>query len=64
MKEHQIDITIRIKDNKIIAGRTHTYIGQSVWKKIKFERGSRQQIVFPFNTTKGWMELNAELRYR
>jgi len=64
IKEHEFEITIHIKDNKIEKCRTQSFLGKSVWKKMKFKNGDRQQIVFPFNTIKGWMEFIAELRYR
>lgn len=64
LKEGEFEINIRIKDNKIEKCRTCNHEGLTVWKKVTFEKGSRQQIVFPFNTIKGWMEIDAELRYR
>ena len=64
MKEHEIEFIIHVKDNKIEKCRTRTFAGNSVWKKIKFKKDEKQQIVFPFNTIKGWMEFDAELRYR
>lgn len=64
VKEGEFEVTIRIKDNKIEKCRTCNWQGQTVWKKIKFEKNARQKMVFPFNTIKGWMELDAELKYR
>lgn len=62
LKEGEFEVTIKVKDNKIEKCRTSNWEGQSVWKKVDFN-GKRQQIVFPFNTINGWMELEAELRY-
>ena len=64
LKEGELEVTIHIKDNKIEKCRTCNWQGLSVWKKpVGLDKMPRQQVVFPFNTINGWMELNVELRY-